>query len=155
MNRIFFAAVAAAVLLMPAHSAMADDDTELSDAAKYRETVMEAVASSFGGFIAVYLGKVEPNAKEKHLIANTRALAISSTLIGDLVPTGSEGGDALPLIWTEMDTYQKYAQDAADSTAELARAAESGDRAAMGKAFKAVGTSCKTCHDKFREEHES
>ncbi|MBT5890880.1 MAG: cytochrome c [Chromatiales bacterium] len=154
MNRIFFAAIAAAVLLMPAHSVMADD-AELSDAAKYRETVMEAVASSFGGFIAVYLGKVEPNAKEKHLIANTRALAISSTLIGDLVPNGSEGGDALPLIWTEMDTYQKYAQDAADSTAELARAAESGDRAAMGKAFKAVGTSCKTCHDKFREEHES
>ncbi|MDG2156366.1 MAG: cytochrome c [Gammaproteobacteria bacterium] len=152
MNRTFFAAVAAVVLLAPIHSIVADDDTELSDAAKYRETVMEAVASSFGGFIAVYLGKVEPSSKDKHLIANTRALAISSTLIGDLVPAGSEGGDALPLIWTEMDTYQKYSQDATAATAELARAAESGDRAAMGKAFKAVGTSCKTCHDKFRED---
>jgi cytochrome c556 len=51
-----------------------------------------------------------------------------------------------------MEGFQKYANDAAEATAALAVAAEANDRGAMGKAFKAVGNSCKGCHDNYRAE---
>jgi len=148
MTRTFFLALTATVLLAPLQGTMAAD--EKSDAAKYRDTVMTTIGSSFGGFIAVYLGKVKPADTQAHLVANTQALAQAATLIGDLVPAGSEGGDALPAIWEDMDGFQKYASEAADATAVLAAAAEANDRGAMGKAFKAVGNSCKGCHDNYR-----
>ncbi len=150
MNRALYAALIAAFIFLPLQSHA--DDSEKSDAAKYRDTVMESIGSSFGGFISVYLGKVKPADMQGHLVANTRALAAASSLIDDLVPVGSEGGDALPAIWDEMDQYQQYAADAAEATTALAAAAEANDRAAMGKAFKAVGNSCKGCHDKFRAD---
>ena len=98
----------------------------------------------------MFMGKVDQS--DAHMAANARILATASALTADLVPVGSEGGDALPEIWTDMDEFQKYAKQVADTTAELATAAEAGDKAAMGKAFRAVGKSCKGCHDKFRAE---
>ncbi len=152
MNHKLLATLVATALLLSAQGLMADD--ELSDAAKYRSQVMNTMSSSFGGFISVFLGKVDLQASEAHIIANSKALAASASLVADLVHAGSEGGDALPAIWEEMDTYQEYANDVKDATAKLAAAAEANDRAAMGAAFKAVGKSCKTCHDDFRAEHE-
>jgi len=140
--------VATGVLATAAHA----DSGEKSDAAKYRHEVMEAMGSSFGNFILLYMNKVDQ--PDAHLIANAQALALSASLTADLVPAGSEGGEALPAIWDEMDEYQKYAEEVANNTAALADAAEAGDKAAMGKAFKAAGKSCKGCHDKFREEHD-
>jgi len=148
MNRKILLSFILFAFSLPMQSALADDDD--NPAAEYREKVMETIGSSFGGFIQVYLGKVKQS--DAHLVANTKALAAASSLVGDLVPAGSEGGDAKANIWEEMDTYQKYAKESANATAQLAAAAETGDRAAMGKAFKAVGNSCKACHDKFREE---
>jgi cytochrome c556 len=114
---------------------------------------MSTIGSSFGGFVSVYLGKVQPADVETHLVANTQALAQAAQLIGDLVPAGSEGGDALPAIWKDMEGFQKYAKEAADATAALALAAETNDRGAMGKAFKSVGNSCKGCHDNYRADN--
>jgi len=124
-----------------------DDD---NDAVKYRHQVMATMGSSFGAFILLFMNKVEQ--PEKHLVANARILATAAALTADLVPEGSQGGEALPAIWDDMDEYQKLAQEVADATASLAASAEAGDRAGMGKAFKAAGQSCKGCHDKFREE---
>ena len=151
MIRTFFLALTATALLAPLQGALAAD--EKSDAAKYRSTVMSTIGSSFGGFVSVYLGKVQPADVETHLVANTQALAQAAQLISDLVPAGSEGGDALPAIWKDMEGFQKYAKEAADATASLALAAETNDRGAMGKAFKAVGNTCKGCHDNYRADN--
>jgi cytochrome c556 len=148
MTRTFFLALTAAALLAPLQGTLAAD--EKSDAAKYRSTVMATIGSSFGGFIAVYLGKVKPADTQAHLVANTQALAEAAKLVGDLVPAGSEGGDALPAIWKDMEGFQKYALEVSEATTLLAAAAAENDRAAMGKAFKAVGNSCKGCHDNYR-----
>jgi len=128
------------------------DDGDISDATKYRQQVMETMGSSFGGFIQLFMNKVQQ--PDNHIVANAQALAAAASLTADLVPIGSQGGDALPAIWDEMDEYQKFAKSVADTTAELAAAAEAGDKAAMSKAFRAAGKSCKGCHDKFREEHD-
>jgi len=142
---------ACATLLIVANTASADGDhDDDSNAVKYRHQVMETMGSSFGAFILLFTNKVEQPAE--HWVANARNLASAAALTKDLVPAGSEGGEALPAIWKDMDEYQKYAQDVADATAQLAASAEAGDRAGMGKAFKAAGQSCKGCHDKFREE---
>jgi cytochrome c556 len=151
MTRTFFLALTATALLAPLQGVFAAD--EKNDAAKYRSTVMSTIGSSFGGFVAVYLGKVKPVDVEKHLVANTQALAQAAQLINDLVPAGSEGGDALPAIWKDPEGFQKLANDAAEATAGLAIAAEANDRGAMGQAFKAVGNSCKGCHDKYRADN--
>ncbi|MDG1462535.1 MAG: cytochrome c [Gammaproteobacteria bacterium] len=151
MNHKLLATLVTAALLLPAQSLMADD--EISDSAKYRSLVMSTIGSSFGGFVNVFLGKVDLQEPQTHLVANSQALADSAALVKDLVQAGSEGGDALPAIWLEMDTYQEYAKNLKDATANLAAAAEANDRAAMGAAFKAVGKSCKACHNKFRAEN--
>ena len=76
------------------------------------------------------------------------------TEIKDVFPAGSDTGDtdALPLIWQEQDKFAQLLTAVEKSTAELRDAVAANDKAATMKAFKAVGESCKGCHDRYRKE---
>ena len=82
------------------------------------------------------------------------ALAAMGTEIKDVFPAGSDTGDtdALPLIWQEQDKFAQLLTAVEKSTAELRDAVAANDKAATMKAFKAVGESCKGCHDRYRKE---
>ena len=96
--------------------------------ARYRHTVMEAMGSSFGALALIMTNRV---ARPDQLATQAKALAISASVTPTLFPAGSEGGDALPLIWQEQDKVAEAAQRAVDATAALAAAAEAGDSAAL------------------------
>jgi len=85
---------------------------------------------------------------------HAQALATTAALTAGLFPSGSEGGQALPLIWEEPDEFKAASLDLAEKTAALAKATEDGNKAAIAKAFKEAGASCKACHERYKEEDE-
>ena len=125
--------------------------TAPADAIKYRKAVMSAMAAHTNAFSMIFLGRVE---HQDHLRAHVTALAEMGTELKVLFPAGTGTGDtdALPLIWQEQEKFAQLVTAAEKSTAELRDAVTAGDKAATMKAFKAVGESCKGCHDSYRKE---
>ena len=56
---------------------------------------------------------------------------------------------ALPVIWTEPAKFAEKASALPPAAAKLNAAAQAGDAAAVGPAFKAVAAACKGCHESF------
>lgn len=125
--------------------------TAPADAIKYRKAVMSAMAAHTSAFSLINFGRVE---HQDHLIAHVDALAALGTQLKVLFPAGTGTGDtdALPLIWQEQEKFGQQLKASEKSTADLRAAVAAGDKAATMKAFKAVGESCKGCHDRYRKE---
>jgi cytochrome c556 len=136
--------VVAATIVTAAHA-----DPGESNEAKYRHSVMEAIGLQFGAIATIFTKRVD---RQDELVVHAEALALTSSLTAGLFPEGSEGGHALPLIWEEPDKVAAAAEESVVATAALAEAARSGDQAAIAKAFKDVGASCKACHERYKEE---
>ena len=139
--------------LLVSFSAFADgeghDHGDTSEAAKYRHTVMEAMGNHFAAVALIFTGRVDmPDDLQVH----ADALAATTATVGGLFAAGSEGGDALPLIWEEPDKVAAASQDAAETSAALATAIKGGNKGEIAKAFKAAGGSCKGCHESYKEE---
>jgi cytochrome c556 len=80
------------------------------------------------------------------------AVATAATKAGTLFPAGS-GTDpktaADPKIWDNNADFQKRLTELATLATT---AGASADAAAYGPAFKAVGATCKSCHDVYRKK---
>ncbi len=145
---VFIAAVATAALALPA-AVLGDPGPE--DAKDYRQAVM----SSLGGHVkAISLhvrGLVD---YEGYLAKHAQALAATASELDLVFPEGSNVGDseALPAIWEDPDTFADAVTRLKEASAALAEVAGSGDKAAIGRAFRDVGQSCKGCHDRFRKD---
>ena len=67
--------------------------------------------------------------------------------------TGPQSGvetEALPVIWENKADFNLKITALQDAAALLDSAAQTGDIAAIGAAFKTTGGTCKACHDKYR-----
>ena len=124
-------------------------DSDLSNAAKYRHTVMEALGSQFSAFVMVFTNRVD---HPEDLQPHADALAATAATVSNLFGEGSEGGDALPIIWEEPDKVAEASAELEKQTAALAAAVRSGDKAATAQAFKGAGQACKGCHERYKEE---
>ena len=125
--------------------------TAPADAIKYRKAMMSAMAAHTSAFSQINFGRVD---HQDHLLGHVEALATLGSQLGVLFPAGTGTGDtdALPLIWQEQEKFGQLVTATGKSTAELREAVAAGDKAATMKAFKAVGESCKGCHDRYRKE---
>lgn len=86
-----------------------------------------------------------------------RDIAARSALQLKHFPKGSgpESGvktRAKPAIWKDYASFSKLQKDMVASANTLSAAATARDVAALSKARTALGATCKSCHDKFREE---
>lgn len=142
--------ISSAVLFLLAATSVAQAATP-EDSIKYRKAVMETMAGHMAAITMIFSGKIDAQA---HLLSHAEALAAAGDEVGNLFPAGSGVGktEALPLIWQETERFQKDADAAKAATAQLRDAIKSGDKAAIGKALKPVGDSCKGCHDRYRQE---
>lgn len=118
---------------------------------RYRHWVMESMSNDFAAMAMLFKNEVSRPGDMEVL---ARSLAESASLIAGLFPEGSEGAAALPLIWEEPERVQEASRDSAATAAALAEAAAGGDRAAIARAFKAAGDSCKACHERYKAEDE-
>ena len=150
LRKLWTISTVCAAMLLTTSPVLADDDDEDNYEVRYRHSIMESVGYSFGALALIFSYRVE--GRSDQLVTNAQALAKSASLIPTLFPEGSEGGDAVLLIWREPEKVAKLAQDTVDATAALAAAAESGDKAAIAKAFKTAGDSCKACHERYKED---
>lgn len=114
-------------------------------------------------FMKWNMGKIKMNLdgeynKDQVAAAANVIAAISKSGMGALYGPGTEKGTgfektlAKPELFKNMDEVKKLAGNFGAAADELAKAAGSGDKAAVKEAFGKVGETCKACHDKFREK---
>ena len=68
-------------------------------------------------------------------------------------PEGSNPppSEALDVIWQDMDQFKAMAEGNANAARRLQQLAISGDQSKVKPAFNEVVSSCKSCHQKFRQ----
>jgi len=116
--------------------------------AENRQKVMKSNSADAKAIKAAVEAKdyatVETKAKE--LMGNADQVA--------LFPKGSKTGKtkAKPELWEKPDDFAKAAKNLGKAAGELAAAAKSGDDAAVGVKFKALGDTCTSCHKAFRAD---
>ena len=72
-------------------------------------------------------------------------------------PAGSGPADgikthALQTVWTKPDEFKQAAAKLVVESGKFHALAQAGNMAALGEGMKTLGSTCKGCHDKFREE---
>ena len=124
-----------------------------ADQIKYRQNVMKAIGGNMGAIAAIMQGKVE---HKSHLKMLATALNADSKAVRDIFPEGSDLGEtnAKPEIWQKPDEFKAAVEKLETNADKFLAAVDSGDQAAIGEAMKALGGSCKGCHDDFRQKKE-
>lgn len=70
----------------------------------------------------------------------------------DYFPEGSHSEGAKKEIWENFSDFKSKARANVRAAEVLAMAARDGDKAAIRKAARAVGGTCKACHDSYRNK---
>ncbi|WP_062311024.1 c-type cytochrome [Polynucleobacter sinensis] len=120
------------------------------DAIKYRQSAFTVMANSFGKIGAVVKGEAPFNKDD--VAKNAAVVSILSTLPWQAFGAGTEGGNALPGVWSDNAKFKSAAEKMQVAVANLNTAAQSGDQEAIKKAFGAAGATCKGCHDDFKKK---
>jgi cytochrome c556 len=120
------------------------------DAIKYRQSAYTVMANSFGKIGAVVKGEAPFNKDE--VAKNAAVVAMLSTLPWQAFGPGTEGGNALPVVWSDNAKFKAAGEKMQLAVANLNTAAQSGDQEAIKKAFGAAGATCKACHDDFKKK---
>jgi cytochrome c556 len=134
------------LLLWPA---LALADEALID---YRKGVMRAVGGHLAATTAVVVDGVDQSAR---LAFHTGALVHLLTDVPDLFPEGSDFGEtaALPSIWEQFATFTERSAASLEAAQALHVAVESGDVSEVSQRFRALGQSCRACHQDFRQRN--
>lgn len=145
MKKVLIAAALAACVSGTAFAG-ADDDI------KYRQNAMKAVGSQMGSIVAILKGEVD----NKSALAEHAALIGAATSTAITIPafknsTDGEGDretTATGKIWAD---WAKFEQGLRDLETAGAAAAAAGANVSFEN-VKALGATCKSCHDAFREK---
>lgn len=119
------------------------------DVAEYRHLMMESVGAHMKSANMILRGRLE---NQDHLQMHADALAELADIVPTLFTEGSEGGEALDVIWEEPEEFAKRVEAFQSATQDFAAAVTDGDQSKISEAFRGVGMSCKGCHDRYREE---
>jgi len=113
-----------------------------------REALMKEMGAQAG--ISVKMIKGESPYDAAAAKAAMDKIAANAAEIPSYFPEGSEGGDALPVIWENFSDFEAKAT-ALKTAAEAAAAAADQGVEAFGPAFGAVGQACGACHQVYRK----
>jgi cytochrome c556 len=133
--------------LSSAGSVSAQDD---EGAVAYRQKLMASLGASMGSIGDMLKYKLPYDGK--HVATHAQNVSNIGALIGEAFKkeTAANSGSK-PEIWQEWDKFIAAADAMSKAGAELAKAAEGGAAGpALMPQIKAIGDSCKGCHDPFR-----
>jgi cytochrome c556 len=119
-------------------------------AIKYRQSALSVMGTHFARIAAVAKGEVPYNKDD--VMKNAAIVNTMASLPWQAFGPGTEGGSALPAIWTETDKFKSSQEKLISAAASLNSAAQSGDLDAIKKATAATGATCKGCHDEFKKK---
>lgn len=133
-------------------TALADPTPE--DAKDYRTSVMTSLRGHVGAASMHVRGLIEDH--DGFLAKHAEGLANGAAELKHLFPEGSNVADseALPAIWEQPEQFAEAVAKAEEATAAFQAAVATGDRAAIGTAFRDVGNACRGCHDQFRVDND-
>ena len=120
------------------------------DAIKYRAATFTVMGNHFSRIGAVVKG--EKPFDKNEVAANAAVVASMAQLPWQAFGSGTEGGNALPEVWSDNAKFKAAADKMQVAVANLNTAAQSGDLESIKKAFGAAGQTCKACHDDFRKK---
>jgi cytochrome c556 len=148
--RYGLAALAAAATLLATAAASAGGKQEASNVIAGREAAMLMSGALMGSM----KGAIDRGDDVKTQAFATRALAYWAKSVPGMFPAGSEGGDALPAVWSDRASFEARAAAYAAAAAKLADAAKAGDKAGFAAAWGEVRTTCGGCHDSYKKPDE-
>ena len=119
-------------------------------AIKYRKATFTVMGNHFARIGAVAKGEVSFNKDE--VAKNAAIVNTMASLPWQAFGPGTEGGDALPAVWSDESKFKSAQEKLISAAASLNSAASSGDLEAVKKATAAVGGTCKGCHDDFKKK---
>ena len=119
-------------------------------AIKYRQSALSVMGTHFARIAAVAKGEVPYNKDD--VMKNAAIVNTMASRPWQAFGPGTEGGSALPAIWTETDKFKSSQEKLISAAASLNSAAQSGDLDAIKKATAATGATCKGCHDEFKKK---
>lgn len=141
--KIAIAAITTSVIAGTALAQFARPDAAI----KYRKATMTVMGTHFARIGAVAKGEVPFNKDE--VAKNAAIVNAMASLPWQAFGPGTEGGDALPSVWSDESKFKSAQEKLIAATASLSSA---GDLDAVKKATAAVGGACKGCHDDFKKK---
>lgn len=145
-TRLFIAIIAAGV----ASAALAQAPS-VADQIKARQAGMKSVGAAFKGLRDQLGGTPDAAAVKRHAAA---LAGHSSKVVGWFGPgTATAPGvktAALPAIWTRNADFRKAAAAFDGEARKTLALANAGDMAGVGSQVRALGGTCKGCHDDFK-----
>lgn len=139
--------ISAMLLCLLVGQAIADEEGTI----KYRQGIMKAQAGYMGAMGMVVQGRAD---FAGNMADHAQGLLTLSKIVSTLFPEGSDFGetDALDKIWSNKDDFKSKVAAAEKAASGLVAATQSGDPGRIGQAYKAVGQSCKECHEEYRRK---
>jgi len=119
---------------------------------KQRQAAMTLQAKYLGPLGAMAQGKIPFNAD---LVARNAAyLNVLDKMAWDGFDAGTKGvkSRALPAIWDNAAGFKEDQEKFQSAVSDLVAASKTGDEGKIKAAIGAVGKTCGTCHDNFREK---
>ncbi len=117
----------------------------------YRQSYWAIVAMNFGPIGAMLKGEMEWDDEKVAAFANNVA-GMATVDVTRAYGPGTDKGmtRAKPEIWENTDDFLEKYGNFKTAAAGLATAAQTGDKATIGAAFKETGGACKACHDEYK-----
>ena len=142
----------AALLLSLTSAAYASSAfTDAKDSITYRQAAFQMIRHNMADISDMLKGDVSYDAARASKRA--AALATLTTLPWEAfsVPGAEQGGgDAKAAIWKNLQDFNSRGEKLAADAKALQLAADSGEQAALRKAFGTFARNCKACHDDYK-----
>ena len=147
MHKLALATIALSLIAAPALAGPKED------AVSERQAYFKQLGGNMGPLAKMLKGDYDATTAQQH----ADALAdLTTNDISSLFMEGTSNADmpgatkALPAIWKDMDGFAAKYKALASAAANLKVEAGKG-KTELAAAFGAVGASCKSCHDAFRD----
>lgn len=144
-STLALAAVVATVAL-PASAQFAKPE----DAIKYRQSALSVMGTHFSRLGAMANGKMPFDAKSAQ--ESAEIVAFMSKLPWAGFGAGTEGGKSKPEVWKEQAKFNDLAGKMEAEAVKLNAASKAGNVDSLKAAFGPAASSCKSCHDSFRNK---
>jgi cytochrome c556 len=149
-------AAAGALVALPAAAQYQAQFATSDSAIKYRQGAFSVMAQHFSR-VAMMAQGIQPY-DAKSAVENAELVASLAKLPFGAFGPGTDKGvpnRAKADIWKEPVKFKASADKMIADSARLAEAARAGDLDALKTAAGAIGRSCKSCHDDFRNSSKS
>lgn len=117
----------------------------------HRQSIYKIAAGHMGGLKSILALRDGP---KENLTYHAEGIVAAFQHMGKAFPEGSDKGEtkAKANIWTDRAKFDEAGKKAFAASLAMVEAAKTGDQAQSLNAFKALGGTCKACHDDFKKD---